>query len=142
MLFSGPIKSPVNRCNKQTYGRLRQQRIHLQCGRPRFNPWVGTIPWTTVWQPTSVFLPGESPWTDEPGGLQPIGCKQSDMTEAAKHSTALVAQPKRICLECRSCRRHRFNPWVGKILWRRRQPTPVFLPGKSHGQRYLVDYSP
>ena len=32
-----------------------------------------------------------------------------------------------------------FSPWVGKILWRRRwQPTPVFLPGKSHGQRSLA----
>ena len=37
----------------------------------------------------------------------------------------------------------RFDPWVGKILWRRQwQPTPVFLPGKSHGQRRLVGYSP
>ena len=34
-------------------------------------------------------------------------------------------------------------PWVGKILWRRKwQPTPVFLPGKSHGQRSLAGYSP
>ena len=33
--------------------------------------------------------------------------------------------------------------WVRKILWRRKwQPTPVFLPGKSHGQRSLVGYSP
>ena len=32
--------------------------------------------------------------------------------------------------------------WVGKIPWRRIwQPTPVFLPGESHGQRSLVDYS-
>ena len=43
----------------------------------------------------------------------------------------------------RQWRRHRFNPWVRKILWRRNwQPTPVFLPGKSHGQRRLVNYSP
>ena len=36
-----------------------------------------------------------------------------------------------------------FNPWVGKIPWRRNwQTTPVFLPGKSHGQRSLVGYSP
>ena len=36
-------------------------------------------------------------------------------------------------------RRPRFSPWVGKIPWRRkRQPTPVFLPGKSHGQRSLA----
>ena len=41
------------------------------------------------------------------------------------------------------CRRCGFNPWVGKIPWRRQwQPTPVFLPGKSHGWRSLVGYSP
>ena len=35
--------------------------------------------------------------------------------------------------------RCRFNPWVRKIPWRRKwQPTPVFFPGKSHGQRSLV----
>ena len=43
-------------------------------------------------------------------------------------------------------RRHRrpgFNPWVRKIPWKRKwQPTPVFLPGKVHGQRSLVGYSP
>ena len=39
------------------------------------------------------------------------------------------------------CRRRRFNPWVRKIPWRRKwQPTPVFLPGESHGQSSLVDY--
>ena len=43
---------------------------------------------------------------------------------------------------CR-CRRHRFDPWVGKILWRRKWwPTPTFLPGKSHGQRILAHYRP
>ena len=40
------------------------------------------------------------------------------------------------------CRKHWFSPWVGKIPWRRkRQPTPIFLPGKFYGQRSLVDYS-
>ena len=34
-------------------------------------------------------------------------------------------------------------PWLGKIPWRRKwQPTPVFLPGESHGWRTLVGYSP
>ena len=34
-----------------------------------------------------------------------------------------------------------FDPWVGKIPWRRKwQPDPVFLPGKFHGQRSLVRY--
>ena len=37
----------------------------------------------------------------------------------------------------------RFSPWVGKIPWKRKwQPTPVFLPRKSHGQRSLLGYSP
>ena len=39
------------------------------------------------------------------------------------------------------CRRRRFDPWAGKIPWRRKwQPAPVFCPGKSHGQRGLVGY--
>ena len=44
------------------------------------------------------------------------------------------------------CRRHKrceFNPWVGRIPWKRAWwPTPIFLPGESHGQRSLVGYSP
>ena len=37
--------------------------------------------------------------------------------------------------------RHRFDPWVGKIPWRRAwQPTAVFLPGESYGQRSLAGY--
>ena len=45
--------------------------------------------------------------------------------------------------QCRRHRRCRFYPWVRKIPWRRAwQPTPVFLPGKSHRQRSLSGYSP
>ena len=39
------------------------------------------------------------------------------------------------------CRRHRFDPWVRKISWRRKKNTLVFLPGKFHGQRSLEGYS-
>ena len=39
--------------------------------------------------------------------------------------------------------RHGFDPWVGKIPWRRAwKPISVSLPGESHGQRSLVGYSP
>jgi len=42
-----------------------------------------------------------------------------------------------------TCRRCQFHPWVRKILCRKKwQPAPVFLPGKSNGQRSLADYSP
>ena len=41
------------------------------------------------------------------------------------------------------CKRQRFNPSVGKIPWRRKwQCTPLFLSGKFHGHRSLMDYSP
>ena len=57
--------------------------------------------------------------------------------------TSLVAQRYRIHLQCRSRRRHGFDPWVGKIPWRRAwQPSPVFLPGESRGQRSLAGYNP
>ena len=39
-------------------------RICLQCRRTGFNPWVEKIPWRRAWQPTPVFLSGESPWTE------------------------------------------------------------------------------
>ena len=37
-------------------------------------------------------------------------------------------------------KRQGFDPWVGKIPWRTWQPTPVFLPRESHGQRSLAGY--
>ena len=44
---------------------------------------------------------------------------------------------------CLQCGRPGFNPWVRKIPWRRPwQPTPVLLPGKTHGWRSMVGYSP
>ena len=53
---------------------------------------------------------------------------------------SLVALMVRFCLQCR---RPAFSPWVGKIPCRRAwQPTPIFLPGESYGQRSLVNYSP
>ena len=44
--------------------------------------------------------------------------------------------------QCSRCKRCEFDPWVGKIPWRRKWlPTPVFLPGEFHGQRSLAGYS-
>ena len=52
----------------------------------------------------------------------------------------LVAQLQRNHLQFE---RPGFDPWVGKTPWRRaQQPTPVLLPGESHGQRSLAGYSP
>ena len=55
-------KEPTCRCNR--------------CKRRGSNPRVGKVPRRRAWQPTPVFLPGESPWTEEPGGLQCIGSQR------------------------------------------------------------------
>ena len=62
--------------------------------RQKFDPWVGKIPWRRAWQPTPVFLPGESPWTEEPGRLQSIGsqrvrCNWSDLAHIPLNMSSL-----------------------------------------------------
>ena len=53
------------------------------------------------------------------------------------------ATSKESACQCRRCRRHGFNPWVGKIPWSRKwQLIPGILPGKSHGQRSLMGHIP
>ena len=45
----------------------------MRCNRCGLNPWVRKIPWIRAWRPIPVILPGESPWIEDPGGLQSIG---------------------------------------------------------------------
>ena len=53
------------------------------------------------------------------------------------------ANAKEPACQCRRHKRRGFDPWAGKIPWRRKwQPTAAFLPGESHGQRSLAGYSP
>ena len=49
---------------------------------------LGLIPWRRAWQCTPVFLPGEFPWTEEPGELQSIGSQKASLDWATRHSTA------------------------------------------------------
>ena len=65
---------------------LKQQRMCLQCGRPRFDPWISNILWRRKWQPTTVFLPGEFHGQRSLVGLSPWGHKQSDMTIWLTHA--------------------------------------------------------
>ena len=53
------------------------------------------------------------------------------------------ASGKEPACQLRRPKRHGFHPWVAKMPWRRaQQPTPMFWPGESHGQRCLLGYSP
>ena len=67
---------------------LRWLSICLQCGKPRFDPWVRKFPWRRKWQPTPVFLPGKSHGQRSPVSYSPWGHKELDTTERL-HFTSL-----------------------------------------------------
>ena len=54
--------------------------------RHGFDPWVGKIPWRGAWQPTPVFLPGKCHGLRRLVGCSPLGCTESDTTEAVEHA--------------------------------------------------------
>ena len=62
-----------------------------QCRRPGFDPWVGKIPWRRAWQPTPVFLPGESHRWRNLVGYNPLGHEESDTTERLHFHFSLSA---------------------------------------------------
>ena len=60
---------------------LSSEESFCQCRRLGFNSWVRKIPWRRIWQPTPVFLPGESHGQRRLSGYSPWGHKESDMTQ-------------------------------------------------------------
>ena len=60
---------------------LSSKESTCQCRTLRFDPWVRKIPWRKKWQPTPVFLPGESRGQRSLAGCSPRDCKESDTTE-------------------------------------------------------------
>ena len=92
----------------------------------------------TVRDPHGVLLPRVSSFlcTQEKGFE--FFCVSSPDISVLDVTTLILWNGKKSTCQCR---RHGFNPWVRKMPWRRKwQPTPVFLPGKSHGQRSLTGY--
>ena len=78
-----------------------------QCRRCKgcgFNPWVGKIPWRRAWQPTPILLPGESPWTEEPGGLQSIGSQSQTWQKQLSMHAHSKSFFKRYLNFCRAAR--------------------------------------
>ena len=69
----------------------------------------------------------------------PTTCHNNELLPPSSDSPWWFSGKEPTC----QCRRGKFDPWVGKIPWKRKwQPTPVFLPGKSYGHRGLMGYSP
>ena len=92
-------------------------------------------PFSRMWQTKSQAIPG----------LPSLFLGDQDFWDTSGMSgvsqVALVA--KNPPVQCRRHKRCGFDPWIGKIpRGREWQPTPVFLPGESHGQRSLAGYNP
>ena len=96
----------------------------------------------------SSILAWRIPWMEEPGGLQ------FRRSQRIRHDWATSTRYKGMyglptwcsgkepTSQYRRHERHGFDPWVRKIPWSRIwQPTPVFLPGESHGLRSLTGYN-
>ena len=90
--------------------------------------WLLVTPWIAAYQaPLSMGFSRQKYWSEVllpspfPGGIS----------------------GQKLACQSRRCKSRGFDPWVGKILWKRKwQCTPVFLPGQYHGQRSLAGYSP
>ena len=92
--------------------------------------WLPTFPSAICWRDCSCY------WID----LASLSKIRGFLGGSDLPHVGIVDFWKRIC---RQCGRLRFDPWVGKIPWKREWlPTPVFLSVESHGQRRLAGYSP
>ena len=107
-------------------------------GNPGLIPGLGRFPKGMATH--SNILASKIPWTEEPGGLQTWGLKESEMTELLTFGLPWWLSQLGICLQCR---KSGFSPWIERILWEREwQPTPLFLPGEFFvEQKNLVGYS-
>ena len=138
------------------------QPARLPCPSPSPGAYSNSCPWSQWCHPTvsSSVVPLWSCLQSFPAsgslmsqlfvsGGQSVGASVS----APEHACILLiptrSQPlggancKEPACQCRRPKRRRFDPWVGKSPWRREWlPTPVFLPGESHGQRSLAGCSP
>ena len=87
-------------------------------------------PGSTLGQPQTAF----QAWTSQGKQVSP-----SKMVDSVPSPLRWLRVKESAC----QCRRCGFDPWMGKTPWIRKWPsTPVFLPGKSHGQRGLASCSP
>ena len=115
-------------------------------------PGLGRFPWRRAWQPIPVFLPGKSPWTEEPGGLQ-SGGPESDMTERLSTACLVACVSEGSYLVPRDSRIESYRSEIrfSHSLWFRWQKNlPVVLetgsvpvsgrsPGEGNG--YPLQYS-
>ena len=94
-----------------------------------------TVPWRQVSQ---AYLSKHNAENHFKGSFPVLGSQPlSEVVIKTRSISPLVQFPSHnICLQCRRHKRSGLDPWIGRLPWRRAwQPTPVFLPEESHGQR-------
>ena len=135
---------------------LSGKETACQCGRYRFDPWVRKTSWRRTWQPTPVFLPRKSLRQKNLESYSSGSCRVRQDLATKQQQEGLKTQvlkwadfnytlkPGRL-LSVGSLRVG--HDWTTSLSlftfmhWRRKwQPTPVFLPGESQGQRSLVGF--
>ena len=87
-----------NPCKGLPSGSVHEESA-CQWRRRGFDPWIGKIPWRRAWQPTPVFLPGESHRHRSLVGYSPWGGKESDTTGATEHAQKPVPQLLTVLLQ-------------------------------------------
>ena len=112
--------------------------LHLQVLLPLL--WVlNTHPWKVFWSPALGLLEPPDPLFRCTESRVPVILYSLEQPAGFPGG----ASGKEPTFHCRRHKRLGFSLWVCKIPWRRAwQPTPVFLPGESHGQRSLLGYGP
>ena len=115
-----------------------------QC-RCWFDLWVGKVPWRRAWPPTPVFLPGESPWTEEPDGLQSMGSQRIGCIWATKTThlhEILILQVKTIFVYVLSVCASICKKYICTPLWNEKIFAPLWLIPLSplHSECILCQY--
>ena len=107
-----------------------------QWSRPRFDPWVGKIPWRREWLPITVFLPGESYGQRSLVGYSPGCLKELDMTEWLtlslfqwKNSKLLVQAVKWIHVT-KDTNEYMLHDYTIYLKFKRRQNLPMIMGGR------------
>ena len=132
MVFPGGSEGKESACNTGDLGSA---------------PRVGKIPWRRTWQPTPGFLPAESPWTEEPGGLrskelQRVG--REDMTErlSTAHNHIEGSSGSSAVKNLPAMRQMQVQLLSQEDSLEKDIAThSSVLPTKSYRQRSLVDYT-
>ena len=122
-------------------GRTKPRPFALKCPIPLLSPPVHS---TRNPRSPTAWSPAHRPQRDN---FQPQGAqKEQGVTSLAVQWLRGFpggSAGKEPACQCKRHKRLEFNPWAGKTPWRRAlQPTPLFLPGKFHGQRSLAGCSP